>query len=108
MLKKIVDFVNNLNHKHFNLALLVACGIAVLAVMAFGQAELLGVLGNIGGITLNLSFFIVTFFGIQYFMAGTDVDIPNEIFVEHNSAAAIYMGLLSLALATIIAKGFIG
>lgn len=71
-----------------------------------GSVALASLLGMIGSTFFNLSIFLSSIFGLQYFQLGTGRDIQKEIFDESNIAAAIYQGLLFLGIAIIISKAF--
>jgi hypothetical protein len=51
---------------------------------------------------LNGGLFLGSYFGVIYFLRGIKYDVLNEIFVEHNISAGIWLGLLAPALAIVL------
>ena len=95
-----------LDHTIFNgLMVAAAAGIVGFLIKA-GSVETSSVLGMFGSTLFNLSFFLCATFGLQYFQLGIGRNIQEEIFDEHNMAAALYQGFLFIAIAIIIAKAF--
>jgi uncharacterized membrane protein YjfL (UPF0719 family) len=94
-----------LNEKAFNIAV----GFIVAGVIGYlvftGKIEKDSVIGMFGAVGFNVILLLSLGFGLQYFQLGTDKDIQDEIFVEHNIAAAIYQVGIWIALAIVIAKG---
>jgi len=94
-----------LNETFFNSVIgLLTLGV-IFYLIASGAVVGSAVIGMLGGIAFNLSLFLIVAFGLQKFQLGTKRDIPAEVFDESNIAAAIYQGLLFVAIAIVISKG---
>lgn len=94
-----------LDHRFFNGGVAALVTGIIFYLIVGGDVDKSSVVGMLGGIGFNLALFLCTIFGLQYFQLGTGRDIQNEIFDEHNTAAAIYQGFLFLAIAIVISKG---
>ena len=77
----------------------------IFYLIASGAVIVPAVIGMLGGIAFNVSLFLLIAFGLQKFQLGTKRDIPAEIFDENNTAAAIYQGMLFVAIAIVISRG---
>jgi hypothetical protein len=96
-----------LNEKHFNITI----GVVVVGIISYlvGFAGIAkdSVIGMLGGVGFNVSLLLSLGFGLQYFQMGTDIDIQEEIYTEHNIAGAIYQAGIWISLAIVIAKGLL-
>jgi uncharacterized membrane protein YjfL (UPF0719 family) len=94
-----------MREKHFNvgIGLIVAAVIGILIYT--GSIEISSVVGMFGAVGFNVILLLSLGFGLQYFQLGTDKDIQEEIYKEHNIAGAIYQAGIWIALALVIAKG---
>lgn len=104
MKKKIEAFLTGLgvNHSQFILLVVLLCAVMLLAAYKAGATGSTGILVALAGTALNVGLFLAVAFLLQFTMAGLNVDIPNEIFRKHNTAASYYMGALFIALAMLI------
>lgn len=87
--------------------------IIIILISIFGYAYFNGALdinnfaSNLGGGFLNFLGFAIIFYGIEFFQKGFNFRIRDEIVSEKNIAAAIYQGMLAIAIAILMSKGFI-
>lgn len=51
-----------------------------------------------------VAFLLTVVYGLLYFLRGTKYDIHAEIFDQNNLPAAVFVGSIVLALATVIGK----
>lgn len=94
-----------INETWFNGAVTVLTLGIIFYLIASGSVVVPAVVGMLGGIAFNVSLFLILAFGLQKFQLGTKRDIPSEIFDENNVAAAVYQGMLFVALAIVISRG---
>ena len=94
-----------LNEKHYIIGFIIATIAIIIYLLVGGSIEQGSVFGMLGGLFFNLSVFLGTVFGLQYYQLGTGRDIQSEIFDEKNLAAALYQGALFIAIALVIGKG---
>lgn len=93
------------DQKYF-IGVVTLCTVGLITyLVSSGSVEQNNIVNMLGGITFNLSLFLCSIFGLQYFQLGIGRDIQAEIFDENNTAAAIYEGALFLAIALVISKG---
>lgn len=95
-----------LDHTTFNTLVALGAAGAVGFLIKMGSVETASVFGMLGSTLFNLALFLCMTFGLQFFQLGTGRDIQKEVFDESNTAAAIYQGLLFVAISIIIAKAF--
>lgn len=94
-----------LNEKHFNYGIIGLTIAIILYLVLGGSVDKNSIIGMLGAISFNVTLLLGLGFGLQYYQFGTDKDIQNEIYNEHNIAAAVYQAGIWLALAIVIGKG---
>lgn len=107
-MKKSIEWIKlNANQAYFNwLVIAIAIGLIWIANI-FGDASITSIIGIFGGIAANVLLWICIVFGLEYFQFGIGRNIKEEIYNEHNTAAAIYELGIKIGLALIIAKGLL-
>lgn len=101
MLKKWLTS-KGFNHSQFNALVVIACVLILAGAYYAGAAGGSGILTAIAGSALNIGLFLAVAFGLQFFLAGVGRNVLKDIFDEHNTAAAYYIGAIFLALALLI------
>lgn len=82
-----------MNQNHFAVVLV------VLACVLGFFAESFGVALQVTSVKfINVAMLLGTSSALVYFTRGTKYDVLKEIFDEHNIAAALWLGLLTLAI----------
>jgi hypothetical protein len=96
----------NITEKHLNVFLALVSMIMVGGMIKYGLVDFDAVLGMFVAQFFNLSVFLCAIFSIEYFLNGIDVDVKKEVFDENNTAAAIYMLGVFIAVAMVVSKAF--
>jgi hypothetical protein len=98
---KLKELFSNTGEKVF-VALWAAATIAVVAFLSPGNSSVITEIVTLKMIYVTI--LLTATIGILFFLRGTKCDVFDEIFIEHNVAAAILAASIAISIATVIGK----